>query len=177
MSRAMIESVPSDTLPSYLGTSAGRDTNSIKDKIIRFQIKGPLPKPSISPESSEALAQFSRIAAALRDLLNLPEADELGFVRPSRTSIDSAISTLFPLVQAGFLIPTALDIGTDHDGAIRIVWENGPRSLELVVPYESDESAYFYYSEGDRYGLQPDLSMDATRRQLKWVRGSANPLR
>jgi len=178
MSRAVLDDVPTnEPLPSYLGTLTGKETNSIKEKIVLFRVKGPLPEDSISPDSSEALAQFSRITAALTDLLSLPETDELGLVRPARTSIESAQLTLFPLVQAGFVIPTPLDIGTDHDGAIRIVWENGPRSLELVVPYESDASAYFYHSEGDRYDLQRDLSMDATRKLLNWVRGPADPAR
>lgn len=57
-------------------------------------------------------------------------------------------------MEGGVGFPEALDVGTDHDGAIRVVWENGPRFLELVAPCEDDAAAYFYYSEGDQFGLQ-----------------------
>jgi hypothetical protein len=162
-----------DELPSYLGTLTGKEMNSVKNKIILFRVKGTRPDERMSPETSESLGQFSRITAEIENLLDLPVADELGSIRPSSNAVLSAKSTLFPFAQMGFIVPTPLDIGTDHDGAIRIVWENGPRSLELVVPFENDASAYFYYSEGDQYDLQRDLSREATRKLFTWLRGKA----
>jgi hypothetical protein len=131
-------------------------------------------KLSSTTESSDALARFSKFVSTVRDLLTAPAHDDLGPIRASETSVKRTISALFPLVQVGFKLPKPLDIGTDHDGAIRVTWENGPRFLELVVPYEANVAAYLYYSEGDHYDLERDLARDALRRRFNWLRGASN---
>jgi hypothetical protein len=121
------------------------------------------------PETSATLASFGKLDDAFRDLLDAPEADEFGPVRPTTRSVEVARQTLFPLVQRRFRLPEPVNIGTDHDGDLRIVWENGPRALELVVPYEPDAAPYFYYSHGDQYNLQRDLSFEAVGGHFNWL--------
>jgi hypothetical protein len=124
-----------------------------------------------TPEISDLLTRFSKLVDGLRRLLQAPESDDFGLVRPSQSSVAKASAILFPLVQRRFSIPEPFDIGTDHDGAIRMTWENGPRSLELVVPYERDAAAYFYYSDADHYGMEEDLTPTGTSNRFEWLQG------
>jgi hypothetical protein len=127
----------------------------------------------LAPETSESLERFSRLTDALWHLLKSPESDEFGPIRPTSESVELAINALFPLVQHRFKLPEAVDVGTDHDGGLRIVWENGPRFLELIVPYEHDAAAYFYYSNGDQYDLQRDLTVFALQARFNWLSAGA----
>lgn len=102
----------------------------------------------------------------LSTLLDYPESDEFGPVRPSSASLSRVTAVLLSLVERGLSLPDALDVGTDHDGAIRIVWENGPRFLELVA---DDAVAYLYYSHGAQYGIQRDLTFSALRQLFNWL--------
>jgi hypothetical protein len=121
------------------------------------------------PATSQALASFSAIDIELRRLLSAPPADDFGPVRPTSASVTCAKATLFPLVQRGFGFPEAVDVGTDHDGGLRLVWENGPRFLELVVPRENHAAPYLYYSEDQQYNLQRDLAFGALRDRFNWL--------
>lgn len=155
--------------------ATGGDAGLVSEKIAMFRFAQASPstrfgRPQL--ESSEALDHFSKLESALRSLLYQPEADEFGLVRPSSSSVALVKGVLFPLIQRGVSFPETLDVGTDHDGAIRVVWENGPRFLELVAPYEDDAAAYFYYSDGDQFGLQRDLTVDSVRRQFTWLSGA-----
>lgn len=124
---------------------------------------------SIQPQTSYALASLSDVEREIRQLRDLEEADEFGPVRPTDDGIDVAKKTLFYLVQAGFEVPPLKDLGTDHDGALRLEWENGPRRLELVVPRENHATAYLYYSQGDHYSLQRDLTPSAICERFNWL--------
>jgi hypothetical protein len=173
-----------DTLPPYVGETMqgqgvlGKDTYFLARVLLRH-LRSPSEaqqeRPALetvhmlAPETSEALASFSRLKSALEQLLDLPESDEFGPSRPTLPSTEVAERTLFQLVQGGFSFPEAVDVGTDHDGGLRIVWENGPRFLELVVPHERDAAAYFYYSSGDQYNLQRNLGLDAVRHRFNWL--------
>jgi hypothetical protein len=171
-----------DVLPPYVWRNpegeavAGGDARLVSEKIILLGIALPRPAPGFELlqllESSEALSRFSKLDSALRSLQSEPESDEFGPMRPSATSVARVKEVLFPLVQRGVGFPETLDVGADHDGAVRVVWENGPRFLELVAPYEDDAAAYFYYSEGDQFGLQRDLTADTVRRRFNWLSGA-----
>jgi hypothetical protein len=155
--------------------ATGGDAGLVSEKIAMFGFAQTSPstrfgRPQL--ETSEALDHFSKLEIALRSLRYEPEADEFGLVRPSSSSVARVKEVLFPLVQRGISFPEALDVGTDHDGAIRVVWEDGPRFLELVAPYEDHAEAYFYYSEGAQFGLQRDLKTDTVRRIFDWLRGA-----
>jgi hypothetical protein len=174
-------------LPPYVGENMhgqrvpSGNTNFLADKIVHYMI---LPTEArghsgftfpveLESPTLEAIASFSKLSGALRELLDGPVSDEFGPVRPATASVELATTTLFPLVKGGFSFPEAVDVGTDHDGAVRIVWENGPRFLELVVPYDRNAGAYFYYSSGDQYNLQHDLAVDAVRERFRWLRASS----
>ncbi|HEY3836896.1 MAG TPA: hypothetical protein VGL72_10010 [Bryobacteraceae bacterium] len=113
------------------------------------------------PETSAALASFTGLEREIRQLLDLEEDDEFGPVRPTADSVEVARKTLFQLAQAGIEIPPVRDAGTDHDGGLRLAWERGPKFLELVVPRSEPAGAYFYYSEGEHYSLERDLTPGA----------------
>jgi hypothetical protein len=138
--------------------------NSYKNAIEAGRV---LEEAQITPETSAALAGFSWVEQEIRRLLELEEADEFGPFRPTDESVELARKILFRLVQAGFEVPLMRDAGTDHDGALRLEWEHGPKFLELVVPRENQ--AYFYYSQGDQYSLQRDLTLGAVRDRFKWL--------
>jgi hypothetical protein len=123
----------------------------------------------ILPETSAALAGFSGVEREIRQLLNLEEIDEFGPVRPTANSVELAKKIIFQLVQAGLEVPPLQDAGTDHDGTLRLAWENGPRFLELVVPRENHAAAYLYYSQGDQYNLQRDLTFNAVCERFNWL--------
>ena len=174
-------SAGADLLPAYLGQTSKGERTSGGDMERLAQLMSRIVPRSVSAieleeppalETSGALARFSKLVDDLKHLLKAPENDEFGPLRPSRSSFSTAISILFPFVQRGFEIPEALDVGTDHDGAIRLLWENGPRTLELVIPYERDAAAYFYHSDGDHYNLQQDLTVTALRRRFNWLQGA-----
>ena len=124
----------------------------------------------ITEETSAALVGFNDVKREIRLLLNLEEeGDDFGPVRPTVGSVEVATKTLFHLVEAGFTVPPVKDAGTDHDGALRLAWESGPRFLELVVPRENHAAPYFYYSEGDQYNLQRDLTIGAVCERFNWL--------
>ncbi len=127
------------------------------------------PAVEIMPQTSAALAGFSAVEQEMRLLLNLEEADEFGPVRPADYSIGVARKTLFQLVRAGLKVPPVREAGTDHDGALRLAWESGPRFLELVVPRERHVAPYLYYSQGDQYNLQRDLSFGPVCERFSWL--------
>jgi len=162
-----------DDIPSYIGETMhgqgvlGQDTEFLAQRLLEVEVysKGePMPM-----QARHEFANFSRLTSALQKLLDYPESDEFGPIRPTKASVDCAIDTLFPLVQRGFSLPDAVDVGTDHDGALRIVWENGPRFLELVVPHERDAAPYFYYSHGSQYSIQSDLTPLALQQRFTWL--------
>ncbi len=123
----------------------------------------------ITRQISAALASFSNVEREMQQLLEFEEADEFGPVRPTDDSVNLARKTLFYLVQAGFEVPPVRDAGTDHDGALRLAWEHGPKFLELVVPRDHHAAAYFYYSQGDDYNLQRDLTSGAVCERFNWL--------
>lgn len=162
-------------LPSYLGRTptgeraTGKDTDLLAHKLIAYKDQA-TPRRAVD-EDSPILKPFSRLAATLTSMAQGPPEDVFGRVAPSRKSVDSAIGMMFPLVQYGYQIPEPIDVDTDHDGGIRIVWENNTRFLELVVPYESNAAAYLYHSEGDNFSLDRDLKPQTLRKRFDWLRG------
>lgn len=128
----------------------------------------PAAETAIMPETFAALASFTGMEREIRRLLDLEEDDEFGPVRPTAESVEVARKTLFQLAQAGFEIPRVRDAGTDHDGGLRLAWERGPKFLELVVP-RGEHAAYFYYSQGEHYSLEHDLTPGAVCERFSWL--------
>src|SRR5205809_228620 len=91
------------------------------------------------------------IQQQIDSLKTLPEGDDLGRVRPSQHAIESAKQVTFCMLQTQSGVSTPEDIFTDRDGAIRILWESGDRTLELVCPFGASEMPYIYFSNGREY--------------------------
>jgi hypothetical protein len=162
--------------PTYVGLTEQGEGDIGKDVAqvtVRFLKHLSLGREAGTVEVNSAVANFSRLTSALNSLLATPEEDEFGRVRPSAAAVARARSVIYPLAKGGLDFPDPVDVGTDHDGDIRIVWENGPRFLELVVPYEDASAGYFYYSEGEHYDLQRDFGLRALRNRFAWLRGKS----
>lgn len=155
-----------NTPPAYVEY---REDAALIAQLFESYFPNPPGEPQIMPQTSAALSGFSSVEREFRRLRNLEETDEFGPIRPSVESIEVARRILFQLVQAGLAVPSVTDAGTDHDGALRLAWENGPRFLELVVPPENHAAPYLYYSQGDQFDLQRDLAFSAVRERFNWL--------
>jgi len=109
------------------------------------------------------------IQQQIESLKTLPESDDLGRVRPSQHAIEVAKQVTFRMQQTQSGVSAPEDIFTDRDGAIRILWEMGERTLELVCPFETGEKPYIYFSDGREYRIAQDLSIRRLSRLLAWV--------
>lgn len=156
----------------------GRDIDRLsellrKRNLAPYETFKPAPPPlnmvSETDHSVGTLANFSTLTASLQKLQQDNVDDESAKAAPE--SVSFAMRALFPLVQSGFVLPESADVSVDQDRELRIVWENGPRFLELVVPPEADASAYIYYSQGNDYHLQRDLALDAILERFNWLSG------
>jgi hypothetical protein len=115
------------------------------------------------------LASYSEIRRQLEGLRNAPEADEFGRVRPSDAAIAAATRLTYAIVQAGLEMPMIEDVSTDSDGAIRILWEEGGRRLELVCPFNPSQRPYWYHSDLRTYAVEYDHSPEAVRALVNWL--------
>src|SRR5208283_4729737 len=116
---------------------------------------------------------YSETLRQLHSLASTPEQDDLGRIRPSETAIAFASSVAFKMLASSTGLEPPADVSTDRDGDVRVVWETGGRTLELVCPYEPSHRAYIYYSDGTQYAVAYDLSVDRIGRLLRWLAGAA----
>ena len=114
---------------------------------------------------------YSELLRRLAGFAEAPESDDLGRVRPSGAAIDTASRIAFRIFKAGIEVTVLADVSVDRDGDIRILWERGDRSLELVCPFELSRRPYIYYSEGCQYSLAYDLSAYRLGRLFAWLAG------
>ena len=105
-------------------------------------------------------------------LRKAPEEDDFGRIRPSEAAIEAASEAVRKMSKTPGGLPSPADVSTDRDGAIRILWENEDRALELVCPFDSSQRPYFYYAEGREYTLAHDLSVYRLGRLLAWLAGA-----
>ena len=130
------------------------------------------PEP-IRPErlglASAGIRHLSAIIRQLDELLNEPESDEYGTLRPSRHAFEAArqllIDAAIVSAQEGRPIPYGC-ASTDSEGGIRIEWVRPASSVHLVVPASPDRRSYVYHEVGDQYG-----TATATPETLaRWLR-------
>jgi hypothetical protein len=114
---------------------------------------------------SETLRQISRLGKTR-------EADEFGRVRPSERAIVVASEVAFRMLRSAAGMQPPSDVSTDRDGDIRVVWESGDRTLELVCPYEPSQRPYIFYSDSNEYAIAYDLSVYRLGRLLAWLNGA-----
>jgi len=115
---------------------------------------------------------YSDLKWQLAALRNAPEDDDLGRIRPSDAAIEAASDVAFRMMKSAAGMPSPVEVSTDRDGAVRVLWENDNRALELVCPFEPGQRPYLYYSEGDRYSIAYDLSADRLGYLVAWMAGS-----
>lgn len=175
-------------LPAYLGTDLagvhiigiGRENAFVVKEAI--EIVGLYHRALLAESVSivEERAQLPRtvqshvhtsIQRQLDALKAMPEADDLGRIRPSPHGIRTSNELLFRMAQLETRIEAPADVCTDHDGAIRIVWEKDERTVELVVPFEATGRPYIYFAEGPQYRIAHDLSIYRLGRLHAWLNG------
>jgi len=128
-----------------------------------------LSEPSPEMETEASLGTYSKLEAELRRLLKLPGQDEFGPRRPSESSVFKVRSLFFSFARTRARFPSPTDIDTDHDGSIRISWENGDRFLELITPQTDNDPSYIYFSVGEEYGIARDVSPKSLLERLDWL--------
>lgn len=172
-------------LPSYYGTKAATDEVIgvgqdgifvVGDSLQILTYDAALQSGSLAELRSSSRPSSFGYSETLRQIEVLAgdqERDSLGQIRPSETGVAAARETLFRMLKSAVEIPVPVDVGTDRDGDIRVLWEDGSRALELVCPYEPDQRSYIYYSEGTEYAIAFDLSVYRLGRLLAWLAGSS----
>jgi len=125
------------------------------------------PRRANSLHYSELLRQFAT-------LTRTPEHDDLGRIRPSIAAIEMASEVAFRILRTGSGVSMPADVSVDRDGDLRILWEDGDRTLELVCPFEPARRSYIYYSEGDQYYVAYDLSVYRLGRLFGWLAGRSS---
>lgn len=186
--RAVHEPLLATDLQRYFGTLAatdeivgvGHDSIFVIDdslKIITY--REALQTGRVADVSVRMRSASFGYSATLRQLGTLakavPETDELGRARPSERAIHVASDVAFRMLRSAAGMQPPSDVSIDRDGDIRIVWENGDRTLELVCPYEPSQRPYIFYSDDNEYAIAYDLSVYRLGRLLAWL-GDAIPV-
>lgn len=105
----------------------------------------------------------------IQRIRNLPLIDELydeDERRPSSSTVARAEQIISNAIDAISAANVAdLDIHP-YNGAIRVIWSRGPRTLKLVV---SSGKSYLYHQDGDAADLSYDLSVESIGRWMCWL--------
>jgi hypothetical protein len=175
-------------LPAYAGLLGDKSIIAISQEgayvikrsveIARYQRAPPQGYAATFTQGPRHVEDYSGPYRFVRDQINLfkllPEADDLGRIRPSQYAIEAATQSVFKILEAFDGLPLPSDVSTDRDGAFRIVWENGPRSLELVCQFEEGQRPYIYFSDESEYRITHDFSSQRLARLFGWLKGRAS---
>jgi hypothetical protein len=93
--------------------------------------------------------------------------------RPDERAYTLAHLTLVQLSDLGFEIP-ASDVYADPDRAIRLLWNRGGRSVEMVFPSTAGEPSYLYRSDAREYAVEESPSPESLLAWLQWAVNEAN---
>jgi hypothetical protein len=119
----------------------------------------------------ESWSAFEMLSRRTEELLQLPEADELGRVRPSTLAVDRARDVLFTVFASGADLPSRAEVCTDAEGAIRILWDVEYRSLELICPFDQTDRIHVYIANEENHKLAFDLARPRLKRMFSWLSG------
>jgi hypothetical protein len=168
-----------DALGAIVGTDSGPGA-----EILKYMLEGFLYQRALQSESvalfHRATPRYSRKGSwtafeVLRrrtdELLRLPEADDLGRVRPSPSAATRAKAVLFAAFDSGAPLSSEAEVCTDADGAIHILWEIDSRSFELICPFEETDRTYIYFTDDHSHRFAFDLSKIRLRRLFFWLSG------
>lgn len=108
----------------------------------------------------------------LQRIRELPVIDEMyddDERRPTPTTIQIAEDIIRRSLDA-FLNPGIQDDVDIHpfDGAIRMVWNRGPKTLKIVIP-PSGTSYIYHHQEGQPSDLSYDTSSHSVEHWLLWL--------
>ena len=106
--------------------------------------------------ASAKIKHLSGLIQQIIELLNGPESDEHGILRPTDAAFESARTLLVD--AAIVLAPKQIPYGcasTDPQGGIRIEWVRPSISVHLVIPATDGRSPYVYHEIGDAYATVP----------------------
>lgn len=103
-------------------------------------------------------------------LMDLPYEDR----RPDNRAHVLAHQMIIKLVDLRFNVP-ASDVYSDPDKAIRLLWNRGDRTVELVFPSDETEAPYLYRSDQQDYHAEENPTPESILKWLHWVLGDLSP--
>ena len=106
--------------------------------------------------------------SAVTRLMDLHDDDVTDSRRPGDRAHVRAHSMLVGLKDLNLNIP-ASDVYLDPDGAIRLLWTQDYRNVELVFPSIEDEAPYLYHSDENNYGVEERPSPEGALKWILWV--------
>ncbi|MEG5161485.1 hypothetical protein QUB37_13700 [Microcoleus sp. AT3-A2] len=120
--------------------------------------------------SNSGLSNFRITVERLIELLDLEEDDEYGILRPTEYAFRTAMKLVVEAYDSmGNSFPKA-STGTDDQGSIRLAWQNikADRRVRLFCPHSSDEKAYIYHQDSDKYASENITSGAILVYWLEW---------
>ena len=117
-----------------------------------------------------ASSHFLSSASQITRLMDLPFLDR----RPDEHAHAGAHRMLVHLNDLHFNVP-ASDIYADPDRAIRLLWTQDERNVEVVFPSGQTEVPYLYHSDDSEYGVEETVTAESVLHWLQWVLSNASP--
>ncbi|MEG5035560.1 hypothetical protein [Microcoleus sp. AT3-D2] len=120
--------------------------------------------------NNSGLSNFRITVERLIELLDLEEDDEYGILRPTEYAFRTAMKLVVEAYDSmGNSFPKA-STGTDDQGSIRLAWQNikADRRVRLFCPHSSDEKAYIYHQDSDKYASENITSGAILVYWLEW---------
>jgi hypothetical protein len=112
--------------------------------------------------------------AAVTRLMDLHNDGMSDACRPGDRAHVRAHSMLVGLMNLDFGTD-ATDVYSDPDGAIRLLWTQDDRSVELVFPSIDEEAPHLYHSDRNNFGVEEQPSPEAALKWIIWVLDNVLP--
>lgn len=106
--------------------------------------------------------------SAVTRLMDLRDDGASDVGRPSERAHVRAHQMLVGLTNLNFN-NAANDVYSDPDGAIRLLWTQGDRNVELVFPSIEGEVPYLYHSDEHTYGVEENPGPEFALKWINWV--------
>jgi hypothetical protein len=135
------------------------------------------PITDIAVNMTRAMVGYTGLVDILRrinDLAFEDKEDSFGPIRPSFVAFGRCIKLILELASIGGLLEPS-DIGTDHNGDIRISWKKEDREAELVFPFDDQPLQdtliyyYVYYSSNKTYGIEGNPTALKLSEWIQWA--------
>jgi hypothetical protein len=123
-----------------------------------------------SPFLPNPVSNFTSTVKSLLELLELPEEDDYGTLRPTDHAFKRAIELLLNAYESlGERFPRGF-ASTDEEGGIRINWRERQKDCRLCLfcPANPEGKAYIYHQSGEEYASEESISEDILMGWLEW---------